>query len=819
MFISPFCIRRKAASAALLALCAGLSNSNAQSTWTSVTGNWSDSSKWSPAGAPVSNSATILQFNQAASNYIATNDIAGDFTLNRLIFSGATAGGTTTLARNGTQSLIFAANGDVLPEIQLNATGNSRTISLPVVLNADTSITSSITDSANNLVFNNALTGAGKLIVNFSTTGTGAVVLNGSSTTTSTYAGIHLMGGAIAVAGSANTPLGSGPVTLSGGRLFTTSGTANFTNTLNLAGNVTLLRSTSAFSVSFTGGGSIQGENVARTITLDRSANSFTMGGAFTGSGNGLTLAGSGTLVLGSGAADNAANTFNGTTTVTAATLSLNKADGTNAVAGNLAISGGTLSWARSNQIANTASFSQSGGTATLALGFAETVQSATLTGGTFTVSKDATFTTASLATTVAGTRVVGGALEVGSGGLSISHDGTGTTRNAFTLYESANASAGILRLGGDLTFSNATASTSKVQITRSSGNGYIDLTGINRTFTINDGAAAEDLEITVRLTNGGLIKQGAGVLAFANTSSDYAGDTAINQGAIRVTSTTSGTQALSNQSTYVLANVAGVTLDLNNNNQSVGGLSGGGSTGGAVLLGTGILSVGNNNASTSFGGEIGGAGGLTKIGSGTLTLSSNLGYTGATLVSAGALVIDGQLASSGVTLNGATASLGGSGRVNGLTLTQGTFGPGNGIGAFTVNGNVSFGAASVFAIEAGSVSSFDQLVIGAAASAVNIDVGASLSLLGFESLGAFDGGTQFIFIDNQSASPITGTFVGYGEGQSFILGANNFIASYQLGAGGNDFGFTVASVPEPSAFAMFAGLASLACAARRRRR
>ncbi|MCU0793297.1 MAG: PEP-CTERM sorting domain-containing protein [Opitutaceae bacterium] len=406
--------------------------------------------------------------------------------------------------------------------------------------------------------------------------------------------------------------------------------------------------------------------------------------------------------------------------------------------------------------------------------------------------------------------------LDVGSGGLSIGHDGNAATRNAFTLL--AASTGGTLLLNGNVTFNNATASTSKVQITRGVGAGYIDLGGGDRTFTINDGGAAEDLEVTVRMTNGGLIKQGAGVLALANTPSDYAGNTVINQGTIRVTSATVGNQALSNQSTVVLADVAGVTLDLNGNNQAVGGLSGGGVVGGAVTLGAGTLTVGNNNASTSFGGEISGAGGLTKTGTGTLTLSSDLGYTGATLVSNGTLVVDGQLASSGVTLDGATAVLGGSGRVNSLTLTQGTFAPGNSPGTFTADGNVSFGAASVFAIEAGSISSFDQLVVTGATSVVSIVEGASLSVTGVEAFDPLTVGTEFIFIDNQSANPITGTFSGVGEGQSFLLGANNFTASYQLGVDGNDFGFIVTAIPEPSSFAMLAGLASLAFASRRRR-
>jgi autotransporter-associated beta strand protein len=806
-------VRRRSYAAVLLALLAGSAASAQTSVWTGTTGSWSTAGNWSPASVPLSGASTVLEFGHTGTAYVATDDIAGDFQLNVLRFTGST-GGNISLLRSASQSLVFVANGGTLPEIQFNSTSSgANTISAPMVLNANTTITSSISNATNNLQLG-AMSGTGALIVDYTTSGSGAVLLAVASTHSG---GVDLRNGRVVV-GNAGA-FGSGALTISGGILRTTNSATNltFANTLNIGGNFQVFEVANTNPLTFANGGAITGTNVTRAITLgNTAANALTLGGAFSGSGNGLSFLGTGTVNLGSGAADAAANTYNGTTTVSGSgvALNLNKAAGTNALAGNLAVSGGTVGWNRSNQIADTASVSQSAGAVTLGLGLSETVAASTLTGGTFTVAKDAVYSTGSLTTTTLGSRFVGGTLAVGSGGLVINHDGTASNRNAFTLYEAANTASGVLLLNGNLTFNNATAAGTKVQITRSSGTGYIDLGGGTRTFTINDGGAVDDLEITVKVTNGGLVKEGAGVLAFANTLSDYTGATTINGGTIRANSTT----VLSNQSTYTLANTAGVTLDLNGNSHTIGGLSGGGSTGGTVALGAATLTVGNNNANTTYTGAITGAGGLTKIGTGSLTLASGLAYTGATLVSNGTLVVNGSLASSGVTVNGADAVLGGSGAVNSLTITQGTFGPGNSPGTFTSQGSVSFGAAATFAVEAASAASYDRLVVNGAASTITIDAAAALFLSGFDALSAQAAGTEFILIENNSSNSIVGTFAGYEEGHSFTLGANTFFTSYQIG--GNDFGFVVTSaIPEPSTVAVFAGLSGLAAALVLRRR
>jgi autotransporter-associated beta strand protein len=84
---------------------------------------------------------------------------------------------------------------------------------------------------------------------------------------------------------------------------------------------------------------------------------------------------------------------------------------------------------------------------------------------------------------------------------------------------------------------------------------GQVDLGGGNRTLTIGDGAAATDLTVSVPVTNGGLTKAGAGVLALTGANT-YAGDTSVTSGTLRLSSAT-----LANGADVYLA--AGTTLDL----------------------------------------------------------------------------------------------------------------------------------------------------------------------------------------------------------------------------------------------------------------
>ena len=110
--------------------------------------------------------------------------------------------------------------------------------------------------------------------------------------------------------------------------------------------------------------------------------------------------------------------------------------------------------------------------------------------------------------------------------------------------------------------------------------------------------------------------------------------------------------------------------------------------------------------------GVISGSGSLDKIGSGTLILTAANTYTGPTDVQAGTLALRGSLASTVTVESGAT--LGGTGAVGGLIANSGaTVAPGV-LGAyarFTVTGEASFAAGSIFAVNVNPTGENDKLV------------------------------------------------------------------------------------------------------------
>ena len=70
--------------------------------------------------------------------------------------------------------------------------------------------------------------------------------------------------------------------------------------------------------------------------------------------------------------------------------------------------------------------------------------------------------------------------------------------------------------------------------------------------------------------------------------SNGYTGGTTISAGTVQI----GVANALPAAGTVALANAANTWLNLNNLNQTIGGLSGGGTTGGNVALGSGTLTV-----------------------------------------------------------------------------------------------------------------------------------------------------------------------------------------------------------------------------------
>src|ERR1017187_4656879 len=206
---------------------------------------------------------------------------------------------------------------------------------------------------------------------------------------------------------------------------------------------------------------------------------------------------------------------------------------------------------------------------------------------------------------------------------------------------------------------------------------------GGTRFFTFT-GAGNHWISGTIQNGTGGdivtLIKDGSGTatLTAANT---FSGTNRIPNGTEIIAN------ALALQLCTVEMNAADTgTLNLNNLNATLGGLSGTRN----LALGTGTISVGNNNSNTIYSGSLSGNA-LTKVGTGTLTLSGNNTYTGATTISAGEL-----LGQTGGSISNNTVSVS-AGATNGVlvAVTNGqwvcgalTYSSGSTYADFNFNGN-----------------------------------------------------------------------------------------------------------------------------------
>ena len=261
-------------------------------------------------------------------------------------------------------------------------------------------------------------------------------------------------------------------------------------------------------------------------------------------------------------------------------------------------------------------------------------------------------------------------------------------------------------------------------------GSGTLILTG-NNTYTGGTTIAAGTLQVGNGGATGSIAGNIAnnGTLAFNRSNAQSFGGVISGSGAVQQLGP--GTTTLTGANTYTggttvnagilqlgadasLAAAGALTVNggifnLNNNNQTVGALSG---TGGAIALGSGTLTAGDGNT-TTLAAAISGSGGLVKQGSGILTLSGASTFTGGTVVNAGGLVVNGSLAS-GVTVNGGL--LRGSGTIGSLVVNSGVVAPGNSIGTLTVNGNFVQSGGSIYQVEVNAAGQSDRINVNGAA-------------------------------------------------------------------------------------------------------
>jgi uncharacterized protein with beta-barrel porin domain len=393
---------------------------------------------------------------------------------------------------------------------------------------------------------------------------------------------------------------------------------------------------------------------------------------------------------------------------------------GTTTATTNWAINGGTLS------ISSDSNLGAVGGTLSFDGGTLQTTASLTSNrpvtlnagGGAFTPSGGTTLTLA-------------GAID-GTGGLTMNGPGTLVLTGINTYTGGTVVSAGTLQGNSTSLQGNITNNSAVVFSQTGSGTYAGNMSG-----------------------SGSLTLQGGGTLLLAGTNS-YTGGTSVISGNLQLGSSA----AL--PSGGALAVLGGI-VTLNNNNVTVGALSG---TGGAINLGSGFLTV-NSNASTTLASVISGTGGLTLQGGGTLNLTAANTYTGATVVNASTLVVNGSVPGAVTLTNGGI--LGGNGSIGSLVANNSTLAPGNSIGTLSVNGNFTQIGGS-YQVEANAAGQSDRINVGGTASIS----GTSVQVIAAP--GNYGPSTRYTILN--ATGGVAGTYAGVSSNFAFLTPSLSYDAN-----------------------------------------
>lgn len=177
--------------------------------------------------------------------------------------------------------------------------------------------------------------------------------------------------------------------------------------------------------------------------------------------------------------------------------------------------------------------------------------------------------------------------------------------------------------LDGDVViFDDTAAGTTTVNLTTNLSPPAIYANLTNKNYTYNGSGQL--------IGTGSLNKNGSGMLTVANMGTNtFTGPVLINAGTVQISGSDN---RLPTNAAVTLGNAVGATLDLNNVNQSIGSLAGGGTTGGEVKLGSATLTL-RGTTGTTYGGVISGNGSLLKTNSGTQILTGANTYSGGTII------------------------------------------------------------------------------------------------------------------------------------------------------------------------------------------
>jgi RHS repeat-associated protein len=492
-----------------------------------------------------SGSAAIAKSGTGTLALSASNTYTGGTTI---------SGGTVVFAYGGLGSsgtITFAGNSTLCW-----ASGNARDISSRLVINNGVNATLDIGTSDVTLA------------TSFGGSGSGAVTKNGTGTLYLTTANTY-----------------TGGTTINAGTVEFRTGALGTSGAITFAGNSTL-----RWYQYFTSGNTddissrlVIGNGV--TATLDTKGNNITFATGFGANGSGaITKLGDGTLTLA------AANTYTGTTLVTAGTLALTAA---NACMGGATLNGGTVS------------FASGGFGASAPIVFAANSTLRWADGNTDDVSNRLALSNAVAAT-----------LDIGANNVTFASSFGGTSSGAI-----AKNGTGTLTLGAANTYTGGTTSNAGTVAFADGGLGTIGAIHTYGGSTLR-WTAGNTQDISSRFTGiNATLDVGGNTVTFASSSYSSGTLTKAGSGTLITTAT------LSTQETFTIA--AGVVQI------GDGGMTGAIAATNVVNNAALVVNSANNVAIEKV---ISGTGSVTKTGVGTLYLTAANTYTGGTTIADGTL-------------------------------------------------------------------------------------------------------------------------------------------------------------------------------------
>jgi autotransporter-associated beta strand protein len=607
---------------------------------------------------------------------------------------------------------------------------------------------------------------AGGHILSVTKADAGAWKLSGNSSftgATSVTAGTLIVGHANAL----GSTVGSTSVT-GASQLILTGGIAVGAEalTLNSSAGSTWNSQTGAALRNYSGTNSWAGTIALgqNTSIATNSGSALTVSGAISGGFN-LTKADSGTLTL------SGANTYTGTTTISAGTLQADRADvaavsGALGNGGTISFTGGTLRYTANSAGTNYSTRIVNSTTAAIKLdtnGQNVTFGSALSSSNTAGLTKEGAGQLElkmSAASYTGTTTINGGTLKfAGTADLDFLSSSSININNGASLVIYSDFNRTTLSNGKTFTFGNTgggsivydkgnhlwQSSTGKFVTTGGTQNtisgangGFINPQNANTVnFDVADGTDAVDLLVSVAIGSGNYTKSGAGTLSI--TSFSTLGGGGVSQPNLTI-----------NAGTFDVGGTARLTTV----GQSTGVVT-------SDILNNGVYRHSSSNPQT-LAGIMSGNGALTQNGSGTLILSGANTYTGQTTISAGSLQIGagsitGKLSTSSAIVNNSNLTINRSNAV-----TQGTD-----FSSAAITGTGSFTAAGVGTTTLNAANSYSG--------GTTVNAGADLRINGAQT----GGGTVTVAATGKLGG--SGSVIG-GINVSGVLAPGNSIESFGVG-------------------------------------